>query len=122
MKLGRLCRKLISMSESSGAAVVTHDLASRISDRSLGLNPNCLGKYSGPFQLGIDVNALTGFQFALVRRLTIAKEACAYIESQAHFLLAAESLHRNLILNGVELGHRTPDQRDFLLRQRRQIQ
>src|SRR5258705_10938271 len=106
MKLRRLCRKLISESESSGATVVTHDLASRVSDRSLGLNPYGLGKYSGAFQLGIDIHPLTGFQFALIRRLTVAEEARSYVESQAHFLLAAESLYRKLVLNGIELRHR----------------
>src|SRR2546422_3939288 len=122
MKFCGLRRKLISKSESSDARVVAHDLASRISDWGLSLNPYCFGKYSGPFQLSVDIHALTGFQFPLIRGLTIAKESCAYVESQPHFLLAAESLHRNLILNGIELRHRAPDQGHFVLRQRRQIQ
>ena len=104
MKFIRLRRKFIPESKSSVLRIVAHNLAARISCRGLGFDPDCLSKYFSSVEHGVHVHTLTRFQFPLIGRLTIAKKARAYVESQTHFLFAAESLHRNLVLNGIDLA------------------
>jgi len=89
---------------------VPRRLIPTVSNRRLSLDPDGFGKYSGAFQLGIHVHPLTRFQLPLIRCLTIAIKARAYVESQAHFLFAAKSLYSESVLDGIELCYRAPNQ------------